>query len=271
MKVFSYTLLVLFLLVACQKTKSEAPHAPAADSTEVVVDSPQQDSIPEPPKAADGLFDDFIYSFMRSPRFQLSRTDFPLPHSIDGTNHLIERSAWKHDRLYSLQETYTVIFDNAKQIKAEKDTSIHHVIVEWVNLDRKRVKQYLFNKVQGQWRLTGLESHGLKHNVNSDFYSFYDQFSKSTSFQLKHIANPFSFKTYDSDNFQAIEGVLDVAQWPDYRPDLPKGTITNVNYGQNYGNARRRILMVCSPSGGMGSSLTFVRSGKTWMLERLEN
>ena len=111
----------------------------------------------------------------------------------------------------------------------------------------------------------------MADNVNSDFYRFYHRFSRSLQFQLAHIADPFAFKTYDSDNFQTIEGVLDAAQWPDYRPELPKGTITNINYGQAYGNARRRVLMICSQSGGMGCSLVFVRKGSTWMLESLEN
>lgn len=274
MKTFSCLSVLLWLCLACQDRSPKVAEPEAGDSTAVPADTAPllpADSVPEPPKAADGLFDDFIYSFMRSPRFQLARTDFPLPHFIDGVNHPIARSKWQFDRLYSTQEVYTIIFDNAKSISAEKDTSLHHVVVESVNLGRMRVKQYLFHKIDGQWRLTRLNSHPVSENINSDFYAFYRLFSSDPDFQYKHIADPFHFKTYDADNFQTIEGLLDVSQWPDYRPDLPKGTITNINYGQSYGNARRRVLMLCSPSGGMGCSLTFIRSGKTWLLERLEN
>ncbi len=80
----------------------------------------------------------------------MARTVFPLPHYIDGVNHPIARDAWKFDRLYSTQEVYTIIFDNAKSISAEKDTSLHHVVVESVNLDKMRVKQYVFTKTNGQ-------------------------------------------------------------------------------------------------------------------------
>ena len=274
MRTFFCLSVLLWLCISCHDGKPVASDTEHHDTIPTGADSvPQraEDSIPEPPRAADGLFDDFIYSFMRNPRFQMARTDFPLPNIVDGTNHPIPRSSWQFDRLYSKQDVYTIIFDNAKSIKAEKDTSLHRVVVESVYLDQKRIKQYLFHKINGLWRLTGLNTHRMSKNINSDFYEFYRQFSSSPRFQSLHITDPFKFKTYDSDNFQTIEGLLDVSQWPDYRPSLPKGTITNINYGQSYGNARRRVLMLCSPSGGMGCSLTFIRSGNTWLLEQLEN
>lgn len=274
MRTFSCLSVLIWLCIACHENSPKTTDPEPDDTTAVAADTAAllaPDSLPDPPKAADGLFDDFIYSYMRSPRFQMARTVFPLPHYIDGVNHPIARDAWKFDRLYSTQEVYTIIFDNAKSISAEKDTSLHHVVVESVNLDKMRVKQYVFTKTNGQWRLAQLNSHQMKENINSDFYIFYRHFASNHTFQNEHIADPFHFKTYDSDNFQTIEGLLDVSQWPDYRPDLPTGTITNINYGQSYGNARRRVLMLCSPSGGMGCSLTFVRSGNTWLLERLEN
>lgn len=264
-------LLIVCGLVSCRNGRSDAPQAVVADSLPAGADSLGADSLAAPPKAADGLFDDFVYSFMRNRRFQLERTDFPLPNVVDGVDKPIARAAWKFDPLYVKQDVYTLIFDSEQSIKAEKDTSLKHVVVEWVNLDRHRVKQYLFDKVDGQWRLTGLQTHDLSKNVNSDFYAFYRRFATNLAFQARHIADPFHFNTHDFDNFQTIEGVMDASQWPDYRPELPHGTITNINYGQSYGNARRRVLMICSQSGGMGCSLTFVRSGKSWKLEKLVN
>lgn len=34
-----------------------------------------------------------------------------------------------------------------------KDTSINSVVVEKIYLKRKKVKQYLFNRIDGQWML----------------------------------------------------------------------------------------------------------------------
>ena len=266
-------LLLLSLATSCRKAAPSEPESvpeAAADSAAAVA-AVAADSVPEPPVAADGLFDDFVYSFTKNRRFQLERIAFPLSITQDGTETKIESKDWKFTPLFTKGGVYTLIFDNLKAISAEKDTAVKHVVVENVYLSRDRVKQYVFDRLRGRWFLTAINEHAMADNVNSDFYRFYHRFSRSLQFQLAHIADPFAFKTYDSDNFQTIEGVLDAAQWPDYRPELPKGTITNINYGQAYGNARRRVLMICSQSGGMGCSLVFVRKGSTWMLESLEN
>lgn len=271
MKRFIYCICIVMLMVSCQKKKQVETLVVKSDSVQSQCDSTLADSVPTPSKSADGLFDDFIYSFMRNARFQTERIKFPLPCLTDGKDSPIAKSNWKFDPLYRHNDVYTLIFDNAHSIKAEKDTSLHHAVVEWVYLNKRRVKQYVFDKLDGQWMLVEINNHDLSQNINSDFYDFYRQFSSNKKFQTKHILNPFHFKTYDFDNFRHIEGLLDVEQWPDYRPTLPSGTITNINYGQSYGNARRRVLMICSQSAGMGCSLTFVRQGKTWMLEKLEN
>ncbi len=262
---------VALLLASCKKTTpAQTEKTQTPDTVAQVADSTAADT-DKVPEAADGLFDDFIYSFMRKPQFQAQRIQFPLHYIKDGTDSPVEKAQWKFDRLYVGKDVYTMIFDNAKSVAAEKDTSLSHVVVEWVYLTRRQVKQYIFDKQGGKWMLTRIEEHEMSKNVNSDFYEFYARFSTDRSFQNKHIQNPFHFKTYDYDNYQNVEGLLDVEQWRDYRPALPKGTITNINYGQSYGNARQRVLMICSQSGGMGCSLTFVRKGKTWMLQRLEN
>lgn len=269
---YLFSLLLILLVVAGCKERTSDPKAIALASVDsTAADTAEADSIATPPKAADGLFDDFIYPFMRNAGFQRSRVDFPLPNRVFGVDKPIARSAWHHDPLYVKKDVYTILFDSERGIRAEKDTSLRHVTVEWVNLRKDYVKQYLFNKVRGEWRLTGLDTHKMAENVNCDFYRFYARFATDEAFQARHIANPFTFKTHDFENFRTIEGVMDAVQWPDYRPDLPHGTITNVNYGQSYANARRRVLMICSPSAGMGCSLTFVRKGNTWMLEKLVN
>lgn len=268
--IFFIFLLTLFS-TACHNDKPLPSKESEKDTMYSSIDTLQSDSIKSPPKAADGLFDDFIYSFMHNPRFQLTRIDFPLTNIIDGVNKPIQRNNWKHDYLYSQLDTYTIIFDSEQSTKAQKDTSLNKVFVEWVYLNKQRVKRYCFEKKEGQWLLTRIEHSHLKENINSDFYNFYNHFSTDTNFQIEHIKSPFTFKTQDFDNFQTIEGLLDVEQWLDYQPKLPCGTITNINYGQSYGNAKKRLLMICSPSGGMGCSLTFERTKESWMLIKLEN
>lgn len=271
MRVIFCSLVLIACLFACQDKKPVDQQAEVADTMVTDTMVVEHDNEADPPKSADGLFDDFIYSFMRNRRFQMDRITFPLPNEVDGKNKPIKREDWTFDPLYVKQDVYTLIFDSEKSVKAEKDTARKQVIVEWVYLNKKRVKQYHFNKIDGIWRMTKLEIHAMTKNDNNDFYVFYDRFSTDADYQSAHILNPFVFNTYDFDTFQTIEGLLDVSQWPDYKPTLPKHVITNINYGQNYANSRKRVLLLCSPSGGMGCSLTFVKKGRTWMLERLDN
>ena len=177
----------ILMLCACRGEKTETAETVSVDS---VPDSLATDSLgadtAEPPVAADGLFDDFMYNFMRNRKFQKKRIKFPLENLVDGKNKPIAEGAWKFDPVYVREEVYTMLFDDEKSVTSEKDTSVHHVIVEWVYLDRGRVKQYHFFKEKGQWRLFRLDTH-------------------------------------------TIDGVLDVAQWPDFKPDMPSGRITNIN------------------------------------------
>ena len=258
---------------SCRRTASPRAVDGQEEQADTVgmTDTLVTDSLPEPPRAADGLFDDFVYSFMNNRRFQYERIVFPLRHVVDGKERFVSREEWKFNRLYSKEDIYLQVYANARQAKAEKDTALSRVTVDCIDFDRRRVEQYIFARVQRQWHLVEIDAHALGRHADSEFYTFYNRFATSTDFQMAHIADPFYFKTYDSDNFQTIEGVLDVNQWPDFRPDLPSGHVTSVNYGQSYCQSRRRVLMLCSPSGGMSCSLTFLRMGKTWMLEKLEN
>lgn len=264
-------LLLILLATACTNGADKQPAAdePVQEDSDTLGDTLAIEA--NPPKAADGLFDDFIYSFMKNKRFQKERIRFPLRNVSDGLDKPIDREEWKYDPLYSNQEVYTTIFDSEKSVRAVKDTALHRVKVEWVYLKKKRVKQYLFEKVEGIWMLTGIDNHEMSKNANSDFYAFYSRFASDGKYQTAHIQNPFGFKTYDYDNFQSIEGLLEVAQWPDYRPELPKNVITNIDYGQDYASSGKRVLLLSGLSGGMNCTLTFVRQKGRWMLSRLEN
>lgn len=274
MKRFLPCILMLLLFAACSGKKQENPpeNVPERDTLActAAIDTPVVAET-EPPRTADKLFDDFIYGFMKNKKFQLGRIKFPLANWVDGKNKPIAREAWKYDYMYSRQDIYTMIFNDEKSLDSEEDTSVHNVTVEWVYLEKERVKQYIFQKENGLWMLTALNQHALSRNENSDFYTFYRHFANDSTYQLSHIQDPFSFSTYDTDSFQDIEGVLDAAQWADFRPELPKDVITNINYGQVYRDTGRRILVVCSLSGGMNCKLEFHKKGKKWILVHLEN
>lgn len=262
-------------MIALQACRKEAPAAveatPLNDSiSEMVSDS---DTIVEdaPPAAADGLFADFIYDFMRRQQFQLSRVAFPLPVKKDGKEERIAREAWKFDHLYAHQDIYTITYDNPKNLQADKDTTLTHVTVEMIQFKQGTVRQYIFNKKRGQWMLTAIDEHALSSTTDKDFLAFYQKFATSTDYQHAHIKNPFEFKTYDYDSFQELEGILDAAQWVDYRPDMPTSLMANIRYGEAQPQSKFRALAIISISAGMGCTMEFHRQSKGWMLTRLEN
>lgn len=271
--VYSSIMASALLLSACDgdRTRIAGNTGTAAPDTTVVDTAAQAVDTVMPPAAADGLFDDFVYSFMHNKHFQLQRIKFPLHNTIDGHDTPIDKTRWRHDPLYVHKDTYTILFDNERSMRNEKDTSIHHVTVEWIYLDKGRVKQYHFSKEHGKWMLTAIDSHALAQNANSDFFKFYHRFSTEPSYQLAHIDNPFKFKTYDSDTFQEIDGVLDAAQWPDFRPAMPAHVITNIDYGQRYAPDGRRVLVITSPSDGMSCTLSFQKRRGTWKLTGMKS
>ena len=273
MRTFILTLVTIFLLVGCRKAVPSDPVLKDTDSVRVLPDTFTTDTTNiVPPKKADGLFDDFAYSFMKNPKFQRSRIVFPLPVNDTGKGlRTIDACHWRFDPMYLRQDVYTIIYDSEASTQAEKDTSLDSVTVEWVYLSQQKVKQYVFRRLRGAWYLTHINKHQLSENANSDFYRFYNRFSTNQQFQMAHVANPLQFKTYDEDNFQPIEGLLVVVQWPDFRPELPKGIITNINYGQNYADSHRRVLMICTPSGGMGCRLVFQQKRGVWKLVKYVN
>lgn len=262
----------MVLLCACGGKGGPVEVSPERDS--VVADRLAADTVEaeaDPPGVADELFDDFIYGFMKNAEFQRKRICFPLPHYTDGKPKQVEAGQWKFDRLFSNQEVYTMFFNSEAAAKKEKDPSITSVAVEWLYLERDRVKQYVFERKREGWMLTRIDEHALPADDNRDFLMFYHRFVSDSVYQRRHVARFLQFQTYDEENFQVVDGVLDVDQWFVFRPEMPDGTITNINYGAADAASDERIFVICSQSAGMNCTLKFRRTNRGWMLVRFEN
>ena len=275
MKPFLLGLLFIGSLCACDGKKvGNSTEEISKDSDTIVSES---DSIAEtledanPPKSADELFDDFLYSFTASRKYQKKRILFPLKVTTNGAVSKIENKAWHFDRLYQSRDTYTVLFSQEKDMRLEKDTSLKSVTVEWIYLKEKRVKQYFFNKISGQWFLTEIVKTGLSSHNNGNFFHFYEKFATDSLLQRHHLSEPLTFVTYDEETAQTIEGYVDKDQWFVFRPELPRDIITNVNYGQSFRNKNKRVLVIKGVANSMQSILTFKEEGGEWRLIRFEN
>lgn len=269
--------IVCFTSVGCTDKKP----APAIDSTTTdtaVADTQTMDSTEKlieetpMPKAADELFDDFVFNFAANRKLQLSRIHFPLPvYRNNKMTKQIEKRHWKMEHFFMRQDYYTLIFDNRKQMKLVKDTTIDHVVVEKVFYHKKMVQQFLFNRINGQWMMTSINYKPMYQNMNASFLKFYGSFATDTAFQARHLHNPVKFTGPDpDDDFSTMTGDIEPETWPAFAPQLPHGMIYNIIYGQKYTESNQKIFVIRGIANGLETELTFRKMGGKWMLMKLD-
>lgn len=237
----------------------------AMDSTEKLIEETPM------PKAADELFDDFVFNFAANRKLQLSRVHFPLPvYRNDKVVKTIDKRHWKMEHFFMRQDYYTLIFDNQKQMNLVKDTIIDHVVIEKLFYAKKLVQQFLFNRINGQWMMTSINYKPMYANQNASFLKFYGQFATDSTFQAEHLHNPVKFVGPDpDDDFSTMTGDIEPETWPAFAPKLPSGMIYNIIYGQKYNESNQKIFVIRGIANGLETELTFRRIGGKWMLMKL--
>lgn len=267
---------VCFTSVGCSDKKPAQVH----DSTSVdsvIADTQTVDSTEKlieetpMPKAADELFDDFVFNFAANRKLQMKRVHFPLPvYHNDKLVKSIGKRAWKMEHFFMHQDYYTLIFDNQKQMNLVKDTAIDHVVVEKVFYAKKKVQQFLFNRINGEWMMTSINYKPMYSNMNASFLKFYGHFATDSAFQAKHLHNPVKFVGPDpDDDFSTMSGDIEPETWPAFAPQLPHGMIYNIIYGQKYAESNQKIFVIRGIVNGMETILTFKRVHGKWMLTKL--
>ena len=267
---------VCFTSVGCSDKKPAQVH----DSTSVdsvIADTQTVDSTEKlieetpMPKAADELFDDFVFNFAANRKLQMKRVHFPLPvYHNDKLVKTIEKRAWKMEHFFMHQDYYTLIFDNQKQMNLVKDTAIDHVVVEKVFYAKKKVQQFLFNRINGEWMMTSINYKPMYSNMNASFLKFYGKFATDSAFQAEHLHNPVKFVGPDpDDDFSTMSGDIEPETWPAFAPQLPHGMIYNIIYGQKYAESNQKIFVIRGIANGMETILTFKRVHGKWMLTKL--
>ena len=237
----------------------------AMDSTEKLIEETPM------PKAADELFDDFVFNFAANRKLQLSRVHFPLPvYRNEKVVKTIDKKHWKMEHFFMRQDYYTLIFDNQKQMNLVTDTTIDHVVVEKVFYHKKTVQQFLFNRINGQWMMTSINYKPMYSNKNASFLKFYGKFATDSTFQAEHLHNPVKFVGPDpDDDFSTMTGDIEPETWPAFAPKLPSSMIYNIIYGQKYNESNQKIFVIRGIANGLETELTFKRIGGKWMLTKL--
>ena len=267
---------VCFTSVGCSDKKPAQVHdstsvdsviadTQAVDSTEKLIEETPM------PKAADELFDDFVFNFAANRKLQMKRVHFPLPvYHNDKLVKSIEKRAWKMEHFFMHQDYYTLIFDNQKQMNLVKDTAIDHVVIEKVFYVKKTVQQFLFNRINGEWMMTSINYKPMYTNMNASFLKFYGKFATDSAFQAEHLHNPVKFVGPDpDDDFSTMSGDIEPETWPAFAPQLPHGMIYNIIYGQKYAESNQKIFVIRGIANGMETILTFKRVHGKWMLTKL--
>ncbi len=245
---------------------------PPVDTDTVPIDTLESILAETPmPKAADELFDDFLFNFIGNRKLQIERVKFPLPVIKGKKTSYLAQKQWKVEQLFMKQGFYTLILDNEKQLELSKDTTIDHVVVEKVQLDSKTVQQFIFNREEGLWMLTEINYDGMAQNNNASFLDFYARFAADSLFQVESLSEPVKTTVPDpDDDFHMIDGEFYPEQWQDFQPPvLPKGFIYTIIYGQEYKQSKQKIFIIRGISNGLETEMTFQKKDGKWKLVKL--
>lgn len=265
------------MIISSTGCTGNKPSATSADSTAAVQDdSAAADTLEQileatpMPKAADELFDDFFFNFAGNRKLQKSRIDFPLPVISHNDTAYVEQKRWKTEHFFMNQGYYTLIFDNMRQMDVVKDTTVSNVVVERISLARKSVRQFVFNRVAGQWRMRSVVVTGLEKNRNASFLKFYHRFVTDTLFQISSINDPLDFTGPNpDDDFSTMSGIIAPEQWLSFAPELPGDNIYNIVYGNACKEGSQKIFVIRGISNGLETELTFRKKKGEWKLIKL--
>ena len=268
---------VLLALASCQGGKSGPATVEAAADSVVINDSlsavdsllAELSELPVP-KAADELFDDFLYNFAANRKLQMERILFPLRMVSGDKVETVDRGHWQLERFFMRQGYYTALFDSERHMEVVKDTSISRAVVEKIFLDTHKVSQYDFRRLHGAWMLVEVRSVPFEQSANASFLSFYSQFASSLEFQRSHLAGEVRFVGPDpDDDFAFMEGVITPDTWEAFAPQLPQKMLYNIIYGNPRPEGKSKLFVLRGIANGFELQMTFDRDGDSWKLSKL--
>ena len=276
-----FFLLAVFLLifVSCGGSKTgtatdeEVADSVVARDTMSAVDSLlaelELDNLPMP-KAADELFDDFVFNFAANRKLQMERILFPLRMVTNGKVESVGRQKWKMEHFFMHQGYYTELFDNERHMEVVKDTSVSQAVVEKIFFESQTVSQYCFRRLKGAWMLVEVRTIPFTESNNASFLPFYHQFASSSDYQLQHIGNEVTFIGPDpDDDFATMEGVITPDTWEAFAPQLPKKMIYNIIYGEPRKEGNSKLFVLRGIANGLELEMTFHRHNGNWRLTKL--
>jgi hypothetical protein len=273
-------LALVVLMFSCKGKQAEGV---ADDAPVDSVDSVVQDTVPVDtmeqlitetpmPRAADELFDDFLFNFAANRKLQMERVAFPLP-TIKGRDTVrVGREKWQMERFFMHQDFYTVLFDNEQQMELVRDTSVSEAVVEKVYFNTGAVLQYRFKRLKGAWMLLEQRTEPIAANRNASFLEFYHHFVTDSLYQAESLGETVQFVGPDpDDDFAQMEGILTPDTWPAFAPELPDRMIYNIVYGRPSAPSDKKIFVMRGIANGLELEMTFRQQDGRWCLVKLVN
>lgn len=275
------TLVLTALMFSCKgkQTTGTAEAAPQ-DTTDSIA---QQDTVPADtmemlitqtpmPRAADELFDDFLFNFAANRKLQMERVAFPLLKVRGADSTRVKLGEWQMERFFMRQDFYTVLFDNEQQMELVKDTTVNLATVEKIYFNTGAVIQYMFHRIKGAWMLTEINTQPITTNRNASFLQFYHKFVTDSLFQTESLNETVEFVGPDpDDDFARMEGILTPDTWPAFAPELPDKMIYNVVYGTPKDTTDKKIFVMRGIANGLEVEMTFRQREGRWQLVKLTN
>ena len=276
-KILWPTLAVVLLTFSCTgkqtNTDNEVSPDSVADSTDTaMVDTLEQLITETPmPRAADAMFDDFVFNFVANKRLQYERIVFPLRVTqLDGKTTLTEKSQWKMEHFFLRQGYYTLLFGDDDQMAHMKDTAVNEAVVEKIMLQKNEVKDFYFQRIRGAWMMREVRMNPLETNANASFLAFYKQFVSDSAFQVRSINETVEFIGPDpDDDFNMMEGVITPDTWEAFAPQLPEKVLYNIIYGKQVPEGNQKIFLMRGVANGLELELRFKKVGGRWMLTKM--
>ena len=277
MKRFSIGFLVVVLLMfSCKGKQAGGADGTVtdslADSTGVTETDTLELLITETPmpRAADAMFDDFVFNFAANKRLQKERIIFPLRKTEAGKTTQIEKEHWQMEHLFMRQGYYTLLFNEEKEMALMKDTAVSAAIVEKIQLKKNRVTNYLFQRIRGAWMLKGIQVTPITENTNADFLVFYQKFVSDSAFQVKSLNETVEFVGPDpDDDFNMMEGMITPDTWGAFAPTLPAKVLYNIVYGKPQASGNEKIFLMRGVANGLELELRFKKIDNQWKLMKM--
>ena len=266
----------VLIMFSCTGNKANQTEEVPADSVADSIDTTDVDSMEllitetPMPRAADAMFDDFLFNFLANKKLQKERVIFPLRVTENGTITKIEKDDWQMEHLFMRQGYYTLLFNSDKQMQLMKDTAVNEAVVEKILLAKNQIKNYFFQRIKGAWLLREIKVTSIQSDANASFLAFYQRFVNDTAFQVKSISETVDFVGPDpDDDFNMMEGVITPDTWEAFAPTLPHKTLYNIIYCKPQEEGNQKIYLLRGVANGLEMELRFKKEGGRWMLKKL--